>query len=199
MLGNHPSGLSETPLTSNGYLSQARSAQGLIGVAPSTDLTPMFSSSLRASLVVLLASALVVSAAPAVSDVPSVTVKTSTTNVNVDGLQNLKVTTTIVNTGGETLKLLKDPRGALNSFPENTFTITGPTGFQPSFNGARVNRRSGYLLKYPRTNTFSFRLQVKYSPKYAAGLDDDSVFVVLSPGGSVDVVHDRKWDHLDHL
>jgi len=83
-------------------------------------------------------------------------------------LENLKVTTTVTNTGDETLKLLNDPRGALSPFPENTFSITDPNGSSPSFNGAKV----------------------KYSPRYAAGLDDPSVFTVLNPGASVDVTHD---------
>jgi len=74
----------------------------------------MFSSSVRASLVALIASAVAVSAAPGLS------LKTSTHDANVDGLENLKVTTTIINTGDETLKPLNDPRGVLDPFPENS-------------------------------------------------------------------------------
>jgi len=100
----------------------------------------MFSSSLRASLVALVASAVAVSAAPGLA------VKTSTSNLNVYGLENLKVTTTVTNTGDETLKLLNDPRGVLNSFPENTFSITdSASGSHPLFKGAKVNRPSGFL------------------------------------------------------
>ena len=99
----------------------------------------MFSSSLHASLVALVASAVAVFAAP------GLTVKTSTSNVNVDGLENLKVTTTVINTGDETLKLLNDPRGVLNSFPENTFSITDGAGSRPLFKGAKVNCTSDYL------------------------------------------------------
>ena len=105
----------------------------------------MFSSFLRASLIALVVSAVATSAAPTVSGGPSVTIRSSTPNTDVDGLLNLKVTTTIVNTGGETLKLLNDPRGSLNPFPENSYTIIDSTGSQPSFNGARVNDTSGYM------------------------------------------------------
>ena len=90
------------------------------------------------SLVALVAFAAFVSA------VPSLTLKTSTHSVNVNGLENLKVTTTVTNTGDETLKLLNDPRGVLDAFPTNTFTITDPNGSRPSFNGAKVNHLSGY-------------------------------------------------------
>jgi len=99
----------------------------------------MFFSSLRGSLAALVVSAVAVSAAP------GLTLKTSTSNVNVDGLENLKVTTTVTNTGDETLKLLNDPRGVLSAFPENTFTVTDADGSRPSFNGAKVNRPPGYL------------------------------------------------------
>jgi len=143
----------------------------------------MFCHFLRTPLIVLVASTVAVSAAP------GLTVKTSTPNIKVDGLENLKVTTTVVNTGDETLKLLNDPRGVLNTFPENTFSITDAAGSRPLFNGAKVNR--GFL-----TNTcihaFGSCLQIKYSPTHAAGLDDPSVFTVLAPGASIDVIHDRK-------
>ena len=101
----------------------------------------MFSSSLYASLIALVASAIVVSAAP------GLTVKASIPNTDVDGVENLKVTTTVTNTGDETLKLLNDPRGVLSFFPENTFSITDPTGSRPLFTGAKVNYASGYLTK----------------------------------------------------
>lgn len=94
-------------------------------------------SSLHAPLVVVLASAVAVSAAP------GVTVKISTPNVEVDGLENLKLTTTVTNTGDETLKLLNDPRGVLSSFPENSFGVVNATGSRPVFNGAKVNHPSG--------------------------------------------------------
>jgi len=91
-----------------------------------------------------LPSALIASAA-SVSATPSLTLKTSISDVNVNGLENLKVTTTVTNTGDGTLKLLNDPRGVLNTFPENTFNITNPAGSRPSFHGAKVNQRSCFL------------------------------------------------------
>jgi len=99
----------------------------------------MLPPSLFAPLIILVASTVTVSAAP------GLTVKTSTPNVEVDGLENLKVTTTVINTGGETLKLLNDPRGVLNSFPENTFTITDAAGSRPLFDGAKVHYPSRFL------------------------------------------------------
>lgn len=97
-------------------------------------------SSLTTSLIALAAYGVAVSAAP------SLVVKTWTPNSNADGLKNLKVTTTIVNTGGETLRLLNDPRGVLDPFPEDTFTITDSSGSHPSFRGAKVNCASGYIM-----------------------------------------------------
>jgi len=135
-------------------------SQGVIGVISSTSFTTfttMFSSSLRAFLAAIVSSAVTVSAAPAVSAIPSLTIKSSAPNVDVDGLENLRVTTTIVNTGGETLKLLNDPRGVLSSFPENTFAITDAAGSRPSFNGAKVNYVSGCLTNQC-TDAFDFRL-----------------------------------------
>jgi len=82
-------------------------------------------SSLHASLVALVASVVAISAAP------GLTVKASIPNAKVDGLGNLKVTTTTTNTGDETLKLLNDPRGVLDTFPENNFSITDATGSRP--------------------------------------------------------------------
>lgn len=91
----------------------------------------MFSISLRSTLIALVASAVAVSAAPGLS------LKVSTPSA-VDGIENLKVVTTLTNTGDEALKLLNDPRGALNNFPTNTFYITDSTGASPAFVGAKV-------------------------------------------------------------
>lgn len=100
----------------------------------------MFSSSLLAPLVALVVSALAASAAP------SLTVTASTPNVDIDGLENLKVTTTVTNTGDETVKLLNDPRSVLHSFPENSFYITNSTGIRPPFSGAKVYQAYGCLI-----------------------------------------------------
>ena len=124
-----------------GYLSQAArpasSFQQNISLiafttfVPTTFLTML--PSFRAPFVILVASAVAASAAP------GLTLKSSTPNANVNGLENLKVTTTVTNTGDGTLKLLNDPRGVLNTFPENTFTVTNPSGSNPLFTGAKVS------------------------------------------------------------
>jgi len=150
----------------------------------------MLSPFLYTSLVALVTST-------AVSAAPGLIVKTSTPNVEFDGLENLRVTTTVINTGDETLKLLNDPRGVLNSFPENTFNITGATGSRPLFNGARVNHHP--VTRKTRVLRLLIRFQVLYSPEHAAGLGDPSVFTVLAPGASVDVTHDREWGHVDRF
>ena len=152
----------------------------------------MFFSSLRAPLVALVAYLAVVSSAPSASTPPSLTVKTSTSDLNINGLENLKVTTTVVNTGGESIKLLNDPRGVLDPFPENSFTFTNPSGPRPSFVGARVNHTSRYVIDLG-ANALGLRSQASYNSTLAAGLDDPSAFTVLAPGGSVNVTHDREW------
>jgi peptidyl-Lys metalloendopeptidase len=75
----------------------------------------------------------------------------------------LKVLITLTNDGDQTLKLLNDPRGSLNSFPANSFFVTHSTGASPAFVGAKV----------------------KYLPSVNA-----TSFTVLTPGQSVDVSHD---------
>ena len=116
----------------------------------------MLSSSLLGLPSALVAYVAAVFAVPAVPTAPSLTVKTSTFNPNVDGLENLKVTATVVNTGSETLKLFNDPRGVLDPFPEDSFTITNPSGSNPSFNGPRVNE-SCVRLYGLHTNAFGVR------------------------------------------
>src|SRR6266436_3648901 len=88
----------------------------------------------------------------------------------VDGVQNLKVVATITNIGNETLKLLNDPRGPLDTMPTDTFAIQNDTGKEPDFVGIRV----------------------KYVPSVAVATGGDDAFTVLAPGQSVDVEHDRK-------
>ena len=105
----------------------------------------MFPSPLRATLAALVAyavayCAVAVSAAPAASAPPSLTIKASIQNVTAAGLRNLEVTTTITNVGEETLKLLNDPRGVFSSSPENAFTVTDSSGSHIPFGGALVRR-----------------------------------------------------------
>ena len=120
-----------------------------------TYFTIMFSSPFHAPLAAVVAYAIAVSAIPAVSATPGLAVKTSTPNVIVNGLKNLEVTATIANTGGEALKLLNDPSGILDPFPENSFAITDPSGSR-LFGGARVGHVSGHMI-IPRANALSLR------------------------------------------
>lgn len=86
----------------------------------------------------------------------------------MNGVDNLKLVTTLVNTGDQTLKLLNDPRGPLSTLPTDTFVITDAKGARPAFTGVRA----------------------KYVPDRAAALDDETVFTVLAPGQSVSITHD---------
>nr|P81054.2 RecName: Full=Peptidyl-Lys metalloendopeptidase; Short=MEP; AltName: Full=GfMEP; Flags: Precursor [Grifola frondosa]BAB82381.1 peptidyl-Lys metalloendopeptidase [Grifola frondosa] len=108
-----------------------------------------------------------VSLAVAVSANPGLSLKVSGPEA-VDGVNNLKVVTTITNTGDETLKLLNDPRGALHTMPTDTFAITNESGETPSFIGVKV----------------------KYVPSMAAKSTGENVFAVIAPGQSVNVEHD---------
>lgn len=122
----------------------------------------MFSSALRSALIALVASAVTVSA------VPGLTLKLSAAD-KVDGVDNLKVVATLVNTGDETLKLLNDPRGPLSKLPTATFLVShDESGVAPAFTGAKV----------------------KYVPSYAAKFGDAEAFTILAPGQSIDVEHD---------
>ena len=115
----------------------------------------MFSSSFRASLVAIIASAVAVSAAPGILVDINLTVLLSLLGLKDGGSESMKVVTTVANTGNKPLRLLRDPRGVLNSFPEDSFTIADSTGSRPSFNGARVRLVSGYLTN-SRADAFGF-------------------------------------------
>ena len=123
----------------------------------------MFSSSLRSSLVALAVAATAVFAAPSLA-------LNITSPTTANSVENLKVVTTITNTGDETPKLLNDPHSALHSFPTNTFAVTTDDGASPSFTDVKV----------------------KYSLGNAAKLTDPSAFTILVPGRSVSLTHDRK-------
>lgn len=121
----------------------------------------MFSSIVRTALSGLVLSAIAASAAPGLS------LHVSGPD-SVDGVQNLKVVTTVTNTGDETLKLLNDPRGPLNKLPAETFAISDAAGAVPSFTG----------------------IKVKYVPANAVAVGKEDAFTVLTPGQSIDVEHD---------
>ncbi|KAH9486376.1 Peptidyl-Lys metalloendopeptidase [Psilocybe cubensis] len=117
----------------------------------------MFSFYLRSVLAAFVLTAVAVSASPSLSlklKGPS----------SVTGVENLKITATITNTGTETLKILNDPRSLLSKRPANKFSITDGKGTRPSFTG----------------------IKVKYSPEYAA---QQGAFTVLTPGASVSITH----------
>ncbi|KAF8068946.1 hypothetical protein FPV67DRAFT_1625073 [Lyophyllum atratum] len=120
----------------------------------------MFSSSLRATLVALVASAVAVSAAPGLS--VKVAGPEAVTDVN-----NLKVTTTVTNTGDEILRILNHPNSPLSKLPADTFMITDATGAAPAFTG----------------------IKVKYVPATAIAAGKDAI-TTLAPGQSVQVEHD---------
>ena len=56
----------------------------------------------------------------------------------VDGVHNLKVLATVVNTGDEPLRLLNDPNGPLSKIPTDTFSLVHKSGLSPDFIGVKV-------------------------------------------------------------
>ncbi|KAL1681096.1 hypothetical protein EV122DRAFT_261233, partial [Schizophyllum commune] len=110
--------------------------------------------------------ATVLSLAAAASATKSLKVSTAAPSELTD-VSDLSVTTTIVNTGDETLKLLTDPRSALSSWATNTFAVThADSGAGVDFTGVKV----------------------RYSPVAAAQLGE--AITTLAPGESVDVAHE---------
>lgn len=91
----------------------------------------MFANTVFATLLSLVASALLVAADPGLS------LKVAGPDT-VEGVKNLKVVATVTNTGDQTLKLLNDPRGPLSKLPADTFSITDSSGKSPKFTGIKV-------------------------------------------------------------
>ncbi|KAK7438457.1 hypothetical protein VKT23_018070 [Stygiomarasmius scandens] len=120
----------------------------------------MLSPTVRSALIALAASAITAAAAP------ELTLKVSGPEL-AKGVDNLKVTTTLTNTGSDSLQLLNDPRSPLTTTPTNSFRILSSNGTSPDFNG----------------------MKVKYVPSVAAKLPNAS-FTALAPGESVDIIHD---------
>ena len=86
-------------------------------------------------------------------------------------VSHFDVSTRIINTGDETLRLLNDPRTPLSPFATNSFVVTNSNGLYPSFNGARV----------------------QYLPHIVARRSGEgSLFTVLAPGEFVDVLHEGR-------
>ncbi|TFK98814.1 hypothetical protein BDV98DRAFT_657759 [Pterulicium gracile] len=84
---------------------------------------------------------------------------------SVNGVQDLKLSTTLTNTGDEILRVLNDPESILDDLDTDTFSITSSSGSHPSFTGAVT----------------------KYSPEAAAA---DGGFTILNVGESITVEHD---------
>ncbi|CAE6430419.1 peptidyl-Lys metalloendopeptidase [Rhizoctonia solani] len=81
-------------------------------------------------------------------------------------IEDLSVTTTVKNTGSETLKLLNDPRTVLSTAQTKTFIITKDND-GPEFTG----------------------MVVKYSPQHALKNNIPEHFTVLAPGESCQRTH----------
>ncbi|KZV72540.1 hypothetical protein PENSPDRAFT_750834, partial [Peniophora sp. CONT] len=76
-------------------------------------------------------------AAVSVSASPSLLLSVSAPAA-VEDVANLKVTTTLTNTGDEAVTLLKTPESVLNPFETNTFQLKSESGAVPAFTGAKV-------------------------------------------------------------
>ncbi|KAL0069636.1 hypothetical protein AAF712_003294 [Marasmius tenuissimus] len=92
---------------------------------------------------------------------------------NFASAQDFKITTSLVNTGDETLKLLKDPRTVLSSLPTDRFTISNAEGASPTFTGARV----------------------KFVPEYVVKNNIEDAFIDLAPGASFELEHDLSTSY----
>ncbi|KAG8728757.1 hypothetical protein FRC12_021518, partial [Ceratobasidium sp. 428] len=116
---------------------------------------------MRAAFATAVASAAIlgVSAAPGLS----LSITSPDTITDVD---NLSVTTVVKNTGTETLKLLKDPRGVLSSAKTYTFNVANEKG-SPQFTG----------------------MFIKYSPDYVVKKNNAADFAVLAPGQTFELTH----------
>ncbi|KAG8754423.1 hypothetical protein FRC11_006670 [Ceratobasidium sp. 423] len=101
---------------------------------------------------------------------------TVTPNPASDG-KRLTATTTVTNTGSETLTHLNDPRTVLSDIQTETFTITSANGSPDS------TIRAAHLWYH--------RIDIRHSsPEYVLKENDPSSFTVLAPGQSREVVHD---------
>jgi peptidyl-Lys metalloendopeptidase len=107
---------------------------------------------------VALATALSVAAAPGLT----LTVNGADSVTDVD---NFQVSTTLTNTGDETLRILNDPNGPLSKLPTDTFSVVNAKGSAAQFSG----------------------IKAKYVPAVAAAA---GAYTTLAPGESVTVAHD---------
>ncbi|KAF8749646.1 peptidyl-Lys metalloendopeptidase [Rhizoctonia solani] len=107
-----------------------------------------------------------------VSAAPSLTLSTFGPT-SVSDVSALKITTSIKNTGTETLRLLNDPNSALSTWETDSFHVT---------------RAESSLVASPALNFTGLR-QVKYSPQAAAKLNKPELFTVIAPGATVNITH----------
>ncbi|KAF9265890.1 peptidyl-Lys metalloendopeptidase [Marasmius fiardii PR-910] len=121
-----------------------------------------FSSTLRSALIGLCLSAISVAAAPGLS------LSVAGASGAFTGVENFKVTASLVNSGDEPLKLLRDPRTIISTIPTNSFAIGNAEGASPAFVGAKV----------------------KYVPDTVVKNSIEEAFVTLAPGESLHVDHD---------
>ncbi|KAJ8073492.1 hypothetical protein PM082_011768 [Marasmius tenuissimus] len=110
-----------------------------------------FYSTVRSALVGLYLSAISVAAAPGLS------LAISGSN-NFAGVQDFKITTSLVNTGDKALKLLKDPRTVLSSLPTDRFTISNAEGASPAFTDAFIVLEPGasFELEHDLSTSYNF-------------------------------------------
>lgn len=132
-------------------------------------------------ILTLVTSAIWVAAAPTAS--PGLSVKVAGPGT-VDGVQNLKVVTTVTNTGSQTLKLLNDPRTVLDNSPTRSFAIKNAEGTSPTFKGIMVGPMFLTVV------SLICPMKVKYVPEKVTQDGQDSFFTVLEPGQTKDVTHD---------
>ncbi|KAH7341106.1 peptidyl-Lys metalloendopeptidase [Rhizoctonia solani] len=116
---------------------------------------------MRATFATALASTVLlgVSAAPSLS-------LSLVTPESVTDVQDFAVTAILKNTGTETLKLLKDPRGVLSSTRTHTFKVASEKG-SPQFTG----------------------MFIKYSPEAVVKKNNAASFTILAPGQSFEITH----------
>ncbi|KAB5588002.1 putative effector protein/Peptidyl-Lys metalloendopeptidase [Ceratobasidium theobromae] len=111
------------------------------------------------------ATSLACAVALGVSAAPSISVAIGTPK-QVNGVDNLAVTTIVHNTGNETLKLLNHPHSLLSTAETDKFEISSENG-SPEFTG----------------------MMVKYVPDYAIKRNDPASFTVLEPGQMREITH----------
>ena len=130
----------------------------------SSALYIMFFHSLRATLIALAI------ATPSVYATPTLSLKVTCPRT-VNGIEDLKVTTTVTNTRGKTVKILNGPNTITDSIPTNKFMIINTDGFSLDFIG----------------------VSAKHSPSQAATSMDSFDVITIAPGQSVSVTHDRRY------